>query len=48
MCEDDTTSDDFLSYTKTWIIRVDCGGLFPVNNTAYLLFKQLEIEVQTS
>jgi len=27
---------------------VDSGGLFPVNNTAYLLFKQLEIEVQKS
>ena len=46
MCEDDTTCDDFLSYTKTWINRVDRSGLFPVNNTAYLLFKQLEIEVQ--
>ena len=46
MCEDDTTCDDFLSYTKTWINRVDRGGLFPVNNTAYLLFKQLEIEIQ--
>ena len=46
MCEDDTTCDDFLSYTKTWINRVDRGGLFPVNNTAYLLFKQLEIKVQ--
>ena len=46
MCEDDTTCDDFLSYTKSWISRVDRGGLFPVNNTSYLLFKQLEIEVQ--
>ena len=46
MCEDDTTCDDFLSYTKTWISRVDRGGLFLVNNTVYLLFKQLEIEVQ--
>ena len=46
MCEDDTTCDDFLSYTKTWISRVDRGGIFPVNNTSYLLFKQLEIEVQ--
>ena len=48
MCEDDSTCDDFLSYTKAWISRVDRGGLFPVNNTAYLLFKQLEIEVQKS
>jgi len=48
MCEDEgeTDADNFLTYTKTWIERVNRGGLFPVSNAAYLLFKQLEIETQ--
>ena len=48
MCEDEdeTNADNFLTYTKSWIERVNRGGLFPVSNGAYLLFKQLEIEIQ--
>ena len=46
MCEDDTSSDDFLSYTRSWVERVNRGGLFLVNDMAYLLFEQLELELR--
>ena len=31
MSSDDTTVDDFLVYTKHWINKVNCGGLFQLN-----------------
>lgn len=46
MSEDDTPCDDFLSYTKSWIDRVNRGGLFVVHDMAYLFFEQLELELR--
>ncbi len=32
-------SNDFLEYTKEWMSRVNRGGLFPLNDQTFLLFK---------
>ena len=37
MCGDNDT-DDFLAYTRTWIDKVNRGGLFPLNNDSFRLF----------
>ena len=37
---------DFLEYTKKWIDRVNRGGLFPLNNTTYLFFIEVEKQVR--
>ena len=39
---------DFLEYTRAWITQVDRGGLFELNDTAYCLFKEIELETRTS
>ncbi len=36
---------DFLDYTKEWYSKVNRGGLFPLNDTTFMLF--IEIEKQT-
>ena len=46
LCEDSTSSDTFLAYTKSWIDKLDCGGLFPVNDMTYSLFEVIEIELR--
>lgn len=46
MCEDDTPSDNFLSYARSWIDRVNRDGLFMVSDMAYLLFEQIEFELR--
>ena len=35
--------DSFLDYTKEWIHKVNRGGLFEVNNGAYMLLASIEI-----
>ena len=36
----------FYKYTKEWIRTVDQGGLFHINDSAYHLFKVIEIETR--
>ena len=38
----------FLEYTSAWISRVNRGGLFELNDTAYRLFKEFELEIWIS
>ncbi len=33
-------------YTREWCLKVDRGGLFEVNDTAYLLFRIIELRVR--
>ena len=35
-----------MDYTREWCLKVDRGGLFEVNDTAYLLFRTLELSVR--
>ena len=35
--------DDYFSYTKAWLDKVDRGGLHVVNDEVYLVFKSMEI-----
>ena len=37
---------DFLQYTRSWLDKVNRGGLFEVNDLAYQLFKEIEINLQ--
>ena len=37
---------DFLQYTKNWLEKVNKGGLFEVNDLAYQLFKEIELNIQ--
>lgn len=46
LCEDSNSSDTFLAYTKSWIDKLDHGGLFPVNDMTYSLFEVIEIELR--
>ena len=39
----DGPEDSFLDYTKEWIHKVNCGGLFEVNNGTYMLFESIEL-----
>ena len=36
----------FYNYTKEWIVLVDRGGLFHVNDGAYAFFKAVEVETR--
>ena len=38
--------DELLEYTKEWIERVNRGGLFPLNNTTFLLCVSIEKQVK--
>ena len=44
---DDVEVDDFLSYTKEWITRIDRGGLFRVSDEAFLLFRGMEMVLRS-
>ena len=35
-----------LKYTSQWVSKVNRGGLFEVNNMAYLLFRETEINLR--
>ena len=37
---------DFLKYTRAWIEQVNREGLFEINDTAYMLFKEIELNLQ--
>ena len=37
------TDVEFLQYTKLWVEQVNRGGLFQVNNDAYLIFRAMEL-----
>lgn len=37
---------DFMEYTKKWITKVNRGGLFPLNNTTYQFFIEIEKQVK--
>ena len=37
----------FLEYTRDWLVKINRGGLFEVNDLAYQLFKEIEINLQT-
>ena len=39
---------DFLEYTCAWMTQVNRGGLFELNDTAYCLFKEIELETRIS
>ena len=36
----------FLEYTTQWISKINRGGLFEVNDRAYLLFREIEMNLQ--
>ena len=42
----DNDTDDFLAYTRTWIDKVNRGGLFPLNNDSFRFFVCIEQEVK--
>ena len=42
----DSEDSDFLTYTKTWIEKVNRGGLFPLNDVAFIFFTSVEKEVR--
>ena len=42
----DDDHEDLVTYTKEWIGKVNCGGLFPLNNLAYIFFIAVEKEVK--
>ena len=37
---------DFLQYTRGWLEKINRGRLFEVNDLAYQLFKEIEINLQ--
>ena len=37
---------DFLQYTRGWLENINRGGLFEVNDLAYQLFKEIEVNLQ--
>ena len=41
--EEDDKDIDFLQYTKLWIDTINRGGLYRVNNDAYMLFRAMEL-----
>ena len=46
--EDDVEGDDLLTYTKNWFDRINRGGLFPINDSTFLLlFTEVEKCVQS-
>ena len=34
--------DDLLTYTRKWFIQVNRGGLFPLNDTSFSMFAEIE------
>ena len=38
----------YYNYTKIWVESVNRGGLFEVNNNAFLFFRTLELSIQSS
>ncbi len=38
--------NSLIDYTREWCLKVDRGGLFEVNDTAYLLFRIIELQVR--
>ena len=42
----DVGSEDFLSYTREWLEKVNRGGLFPLNDETFGFFVLLEKEVR--
>ena len=42
----DDDHEDLVTYTKEWIGKVNHGGLFPLNNLAYIFFIAVEKEVK--
>ena len=42
----DDDHEDLVTYTKEWIGKVNRGGLFPLNNLAYIFFIAVEKEVK--
>ena len=37
---------DILDCTKEWINKVNCGGLFPLNDVTYLFFLSIVVELR--
>ena len=37
---------DFLAYTREWMDKVNCGGIFPLNDATYQFFICIEKEVR--
>ena len=46
MSEEKGEDVEFLQYTKLWVEQVNRGGLFQVNNDAYLIFRAMELASQ--
>ena len=46
MCCSSGEEQSFLNYTLEWTQKVDRGGLFYINNSAYLFYKEVEICTQ--
>ena len=42
----DCVEDDFPTYATKWIQQVNRGGLFVVNDQAFALFRQIEIDIR--
>uniref|UniRef100_A0A1X7UUF6 Uncharacterized protein n=1 Tax=Amphimedon queenslandica TaxID=400682 RepID=A0A1X7UUF6_AMPQE len=40
---EDDDHDDYLSYTKAWIEKINRGGLYIISDDVYLVFKSMEI-----
>ena len=38
--------DDVLTYTRNWIDKVNRGGLYPINDSSFQLFVEIEKEVR--
>ena len=43
MSEEKGEDVEFLQYTKLWVEQVNRGGLFQVNNDAYIIFRAMEL-----
>lgn len=43
----DDDHDNLYDYTKEWITKVNRGGLFPLNNLAFIFFVAVEKQVKT-
>ena len=42
----DGEGDDVLSYTKTWFEKINRGGLYPLNEKAFIFFTEIEKQVR--
>ena len=43
MNNEERNNEDYLSYTKAWLEKVNRGGLCHVSDDVYLVFKSMEI-----